>query len=181
MILFRYSDTEIKQLLDSLVVIVDTREQKCTHITDYLKSKGVEYKSMKLDHGDYTAMIPKSEKLGLMRDLYFNDVISIERKRNLNELSGNFTKDRARFEAEFIRSKGKMILLVENSSYEDLIQGRYTTQFNSKSFLASLKAFESRYNFTTAFIEDSKYTGNYIYHTLYYEIREYLKGNKKVA
>lgn len=181
MILYNYSDKEIKELLKSLIVLIDTREQINNHITSYFESKKIPFKHKKLHHGDYTCMIPSNPELGISRDLYFNNLISIERKRDLNELSNNFTHDRARFESEFLRAKGKIILLVENSSYENLVHGRYITKYDPKSFIASLKAFESRYNISTQFILDDSYTGNYIYYSLYYFVREYLKGTQLIA
>jgi hypothetical protein len=46
---YRYTKKERKQLLKSLVILVDTREQKAEHITNYMKDKGAPYKSKKLD------------------------------------------------------------------------------------------------------------------------------------
>lgn len=176
MILNRYTDTELKELLDSMVILIDTREQKCEHISEYFATKGIKFRAEKLGHADYSCMIPKNEGLGINRDMYFSNVISIERKANLVELSGNLTKDRTRLENEFIRAKGRLVLLIENASYEQLVQGKYDTQYNSKSFLASIKAFEARYGIQTAFLQDKKYSGNYILYTLRYHVREYLLG-----
>ena len=38
---YRYIKTELNKLLDSMVILIDTREKKTEHITDYLKDKGV--------------------------------------------------------------------------------------------------------------------------------------------
>ena len=177
MILNKYTDTEINKLLESIIILIDSREQKIDHIINYFNAKNIAYRVEKLEHGDFTCMIPKNEELGIYRDMYFNNIISIERKANLEELSSNFTRDRYRIENEFIRSKGKLILLIENSSYEDIINGKYNTKYKPKSFIATLKSFESRYNLQTNFINKA-YTGNFIYFTLYYAVRELLKNGK---
>lgn len=173
----RYTDTEIKELLKSLVVLIDTREQRVDHIIKYLTDKKIEHKTMKLDHGDYTCMIPINKELGIHRPLYFNDCISIERKANLEELSNNFTKDRTRIENEFIRTKGKLILLIEGATYSDIIHHRYKTEYKPLSFIATLRSFQARYNLNIEFTESSL-TGNSIYYSLYYHVREVLKNGQ---
>lgn len=172
---YKYSEEELKQILDSIVIVIDTREKSNAHIISYLDSKGIKYINKKLDFGDYTAMIPANMQLGISRDMYFNNLVCIERKGSLEELSGNFTKDRSRIEEEFQRHRGKMILLVEGANYEDILFHRYDTKYDPKSFIATLNAFIARYNLSNSFIKDKKCTGNYIYNTLYYHVREYFK------
>src|SRR5437764_13115639 len=75
---FRFTDKELKTLLDSLVIIVDTREQKNTHILDYFRKKEITFKFQTMKTGDYSAYIPSNPELGLPRDLYFDVVV--ERK-----------------------------------------------------------------------------------------------------
>ena len=75
-----------------------------------------------------------------------NDII-IERKASLEELSGNFTTGRTRFEEEFATSKAKKkYLLIENATYSDIIEGNYNTQYNKNSFAATLHSFNHKYN-----------------------------------
>lgn len=173
---YRYTKSEIKKLLKSLTVLVDTREQKNIHIRGYLDKNCIEHKSKKLDFGDYSFYLPENKELGIMRPIYFNDQISIERKASLTELSGNFTHNRTQFENELIRSTGsKLILLVENErGYQDIIDHNYKTQYNPKSFLATLHSFKHRYDLDTVFIKP-ELAGNYIYYSFYYYLRNYLK------
>lgn len=173
---YRYTKSEIKKLLKSLTVLVDTREQKNIHIRGYLDKNSIDHKSKKLDFGDYSFMLPENKELGIMRPIYFNDQISLERKANIEELSNNFTHNRTQFENELIRSTGsKLILLVENErGYEDIINHNYKTQYNPKSFLATLHSFKHRYDLDTVFIKP-ELAGNYIYYSFYYWLREYLK------
>ena len=39
--LFKYTDTEIKNIMKTMTIIVDTREQRNEHIINYLKKKKV--------------------------------------------------------------------------------------------------------------------------------------------
>lgn len=174
---FRYTDTELKTLLNSLTVIIDTREQENDHITEYLTKKKIPYKGQKLDYGDYSFMLPANPKLSIMRDIYFTGDIVVERKAHLEELSGNLTVDGGvRFESELIRSHGaKFYLLIENATYSDVVMGNYDTQYKKESFVARLKTFESRYGISTDFAS-SNCSGNFIYYTFKHWLREKLKN-----
>jgi hypothetical protein len=171
----RFKDGELKELLKTMVVVIDTREQENTHIIDYLNSKKIPYIVQKLNYGDYTCMIPKNEACGIQRDIYLDNNIVLGRKASLEELSGNFTKERSRIEEEFTRAKGKVVLMIENASYEDIINHNYNTHYEPKSFIATIKTFEARYNIQTSFIKKT-YAGNFIYFTLAYHAREFLKA-----
>ncbi len=173
----RYTESEIKKLLESMVVLTDTREKMNHQILKYFDTKGIKHEPMKLEHGDYTAMIPKNEELGIYRDIYFNDVIAIERKGSLEELSGNLCQKRTQFENECIRAKGKLVLMIEGASYEDIIHHRYKTQYTPISFISSIRSFQARYNLHLEFT-DKKTAGNSIYYYLYYHVREILKNGE---
>lgn len=178
---YHYTDTELKQLLQSMVILIDTREQENGHITSYFDKQKIAYDSRKLDFGDYSLMLPASPAHGIVRDTYFVNGIAIERKASLEELSGNLTQERARFESELIRaSKARLLLLIENASYADIIGHKYRTQYEPKAFLAALKTYEVRYGLSLNFVA-AVCAGNYIYHTFYYYLREYLKGGGMVA
>ena len=173
---YKYAPKELRELLNSLVILIDTREQKNGHIIRYLNNKGIKHKSKKLDYGDYSFILPANKKLGIQRDIYFNNDIVIERKASLEELSGCFTQERARFENELIRaSNGKMILLVEKAKgYQDNIEHNYRTDYQPRSFIGTLHSFRHRYNMEVIFA-DPAYSGNFIYYTFYYWLRECLK------
>jgi ERCC4-type nuclease len=70
---YHYTDKELKALLSSMTVIIDTREQQNSHIVDYLDKHKVAHISKKLDYGDYSCMIPFNQELGIMRDTYFTE------------------------------------------------------------------------------------------------------------
>lgn len=175
--LYRYTDTELKALLKTMVILSDTREQSNDHITGYFEKKGVPHKSKALSFGDYSAMIPANAEMGILRDLFFDQSVVIERKGSLEELSGNLTNGRERFKDELIRaSKAEFHLMIEGKSFSDIINHRYTTQFSEKAYMASLLSLQSEHGFNLAFI-DRNDAGLYIYSFLYYHVRnKFLKG-----
>lgn len=172
---YRYTDTELKKLLQSITFVVDTRENANDHIIQYFDQKKFPYISKKLDFGDYTCFLPANPELGIIRDTYID--CYIERKGSLEELSGNFCNDRTRLEEEFQRAKGKRLILMieESAGMEKIIEHKYDTQYNEKSFMASLLSFGHRYGLDIHFI-DKKYAGVFIYLQMYYAIRELLKS-----
>ena len=171
--MYRYSEKEVKDILSTLTILVDTREQDNAHITDYLDKKKIKYKSKKLDFADYSCFIPKNEQYGIVRDIYFTDMISIERKGSLEELSTNLTKERERIEGEFKRSKGRVHLMIEGATYGDILRGNYNTDYKKHSFIATLRMWENRYGFGTMYIDRSD-AGAWVAQTLAYFVKEYL-------
>lgn len=161
--IYKYTEKEIKAIVDSAVVLVDTREKENKHITDYFNEKGIKWATQALDYGDYSIKI---ESPAAYRDLYLTDIITIERKANLNELSGNLGRNRERFEAEFERAKGKMYLLLENTNFQDIEDGNYTTQYKKAPFRGSLTKFEHDYDLHVMYMPDISYSGYWIYLTL---------------
>lgn len=167
-----FKKSEVDKILKNAIILIDTREQENSHILEYLDKKKINYRIEKLNYADYSICLPKSEYLD--KEVYLNNVISIERKGSLEELSGNFTNGRARLEEEFQRSKGKIFLLIEGANFEDIVEHNYNTNFNSNSYIGTLKAFEARYGFSTSFVKDKSKVGEFIYKTLIYQAREFL-------
>lgn len=170
---YRYSDKELKEILDTLEIIVDTREQKNQHVLDYFRKKKVKFRNRTLKTADYSAMIPKNPEMGITRDVYLS--AGLERKNGVDELVESI-KDRTRFENELIRaSKNPFVLIVEDlEGYQKILKGEYRSRYKPESLLGSLKTFEVRYDFSTVFIAPAT-TGNYIYHHFLYMARELLK------
>jgi ERCC4-type nuclease len=169
---YYYSEREAKTLLKSMIILIDTRERQNSWITDYFSIKGVEFKSFKLDSGDYSVMLPANPELGIVRDFYFNRQIFIERKASLEELSQNLAQSRERFINEFLRCGDcRKFLMVERGNWGDIITGNYKTEFAPNSYFASLLAFQQRYGLNVSFV-DRKHAGQFIYGTFYYFLRE---------
>lgn len=173
--IYKYTDKEKKELLKSLVILVDTREKKANHITDWFDKYDIKYKRKTLNNGDYSFYVPQNAKLNIGRDLYFDHEIFIERKANLEELSSNFTKHRARFKEEMATSNAKKYLLIENADYQDIINKNYNTDFSPKSYIASLHSFNHRYGLEFFFIPNEKCTAYYIYNTFKYYLSYLLR------
>ena len=91
-----YTDTEQKKILQSLTIITDTREHegKNTHILDYFDEHNIPWIRRMIDAGDYAFFVPANPDLGINEDLDFSDEIMVERKKNLEEISGNFCEKR---------------------------------------------------------------------------------------
>ncbi|MDF2881690.1 MAG: hypothetical protein K0R54_2247 [Clostridiaceae bacterium] len=175
---YHYTDKETKEILNNLTVLIDTREQENRHILEFFNKKKVNFKSKKLDFGDYSFMLPPMPELGIIKPLFFDNEIVVERKGSLTELSGNLTKDRERFEKELIRKQGaKFYLMVEDGSWEDIQSGNYRTEYNPTSFLATLNAYIARYKIDVNFVT-KYYAGMFIYALFNYHLREVILNYK---
>lgn len=130
---------------------------------------------MTLKYGDYSFYIPADESLGINRDLYFNNKIIIERKNSLEEISSCFTESRDRLKKEFALAPENKVMMIENASYIDMINGNYKTKYDAKSFWASYHSFWHEFNLPIMFIPDNKYSGVFIKGYFYYFLRGLLK------
>jgi ERCC4-type nuclease len=172
--LYKYTDAEIKQILKTMMVLVDTREKENRHIIEFFDKSKIGYIYTALKFGDYSYMLPASPEFGIARDMYFTDQIVIERKANLEELSGNLSHKREQFENEFLRAgKTQTILMVEGGSLDAIYEHNYRTELKEKPYIASLHTFSHRYGLSTAFVS-KKWSGNYICGVFSYHLREYL-------
>lgn len=95
-------------------LIVDSREHwthpdsKDTHISGWLERHCIAYKVQKLDVGDY---------------MMEGGTVSVDRKQNVEEISGNLTNptDKQRFMREVRRSRQlglRLVVLVETNKYK---------------------------------------------------------------
>lgn len=173
--LYKYTDKEIEQLVKSIVILTDTREQKNQHILDWLDKKHIPHKTKALSNGDYSFYVPANPDLNIDRDLFFDKEIMVERKGSLEELSGNFSQQRARFEEEMATYPGIKYLLVENANYQDIITGKYDTKFSAKAYLASIHTFNHRYGLQMMFMPDPQYSGYFLYGVFTYFLKQKLR------
>lgn len=173
---FKYTDKELKELINSIVILIDKREKSNKHITDWFDKHSIPYIDYTMESGDYSFMLPQNEKYGILRDTYFDKSIAIERKNSLEELSGCFSQTRERFNDEWCRCKAESrYLLIENGSYERIVRGDYNTSYNSKSYLGTLHSFNHKYNLQIVFMPDPSYTPIFMYGTMQYYLRDILK------
>ncbi len=169
---FKYTEAELKKILKSIIILVDSNEHegKNDHILNWFDENKIRYERTKIPCGDYSFKLPRNEEFGIIRDTYYMESISIERKNSANEIIGNFASDRNRIEDEFLRHKGFMILAIEDDSYGDIRKGNYTAKYNSKSAIGTLHSFSLRYNVPFVFINKED-MGCFIYCTFYYYLR----------
>lgn len=173
--LYKYTNAELERLVKSIVVLCDTREKNNAHIIAWLDKKKIPHQSKALSNGDYSFCIPANPNLNIDRDLYFDHEIMIERKGSLEELSGNFSQNRTRFEEEMATYQGLKYLLIENANYQDIVNGKYDTKLSNKAFLASLHTFNQRYGLQLMFMPDSSYSGWFLYGIFTYYLKNKLR------
>lgn len=174
---YHYTQTEIKKLLHSAVILCDSREQKNSHILKALDALNVPHINRKLDCGDYSVMLPARPDAGITRDIYFDNEIIIERKADLDELSGNFTVSRERFKDEMIRAGAarKYMIVEQGGGYSAILNHQYQSKLSERAFFASLLSFQARYGLNVIFSNKDE-SAEIIWSLLYYHIRSWLQG-----
>lgn len=160
-----------------MVIVCDTREHdgKNDHILKYFDDKKVPWIKRKIEFGDYTAMIPANPELGIFRDLWFDREIIIERKANLDEMAINVTKERDRIKKEFSQAPKNKVLMIENASYADMVNGNYRSDYSPKSYYGTIHSFWHEYGLPVVFMPDPAYSGMFIRGYLQYYIRGIIK------
>lgn len=140
-------------LLDNMVIEIDTREKKIDHIIDYFNrgNNKVNYEFKKLDIGDYSYHIKKNPYVP--NGFFADNIFTIDRKQNTNELVGNLITDRKRFEEELLKAHDKrmyFVLLIEDVEYlNNIHKGKYKSQASKESVLGSLNSFMIHYDIKT--------------------------------
>ena len=165
---------EVEESLQSMVILIDSREQQTDRSKARYAQFGCPYERTTIRTGDYSAkfQLPDGSWYDMSED------VTLERKMNLSELCLCFGSERKRFIREFERAKEnniRMWLLLENSSFKDAYAGRYRSQYKPKSLIASLLAFQARYNCRIVMCDESV-SGKLIRDILYYKGREILMG-----
>ena len=162
-------------MLQSMQILVDTREQNTERARKRYTTFGVPYSRATLSYGDYcyNAQLPNGEWLFKEGEIV-SAPIAIERKMNLDELAMCFTRERDRFEREFQRAKAnnaRIFLLIENATWENLLNGKYRSRYNQNAFLASLAAWIIRYDLQLIFCKEET-SGRLIKEFLYRDLKE---------
>ena len=161
-----WTESELKKELSKLTIVCDTRERD-THCEEYFKKNKIPCIVRKLDTGDYSCQLGEQS--------FERDVV-VERKHNLDEICGNFTVERERFEREFMRAKAygtKVYLIIENATWADIFIGNYRSKLNSKSLFGSLLSWMVRFNITVLFCKPEE-SARIMYGIFYYYVKERL-------
>ena len=169
---------EVKDILQTFRVVVDTREQVTPKAKERYAAFGVPVERCTLDYGDYAGNITLTNNKPLYSiEERIKPLCVVERKMSLDELASCFTRDRARFEREFERARSagaKVFLLCENATWEALLNHRYRSRFHPQAFKASITAWSIRYDITPIFCK-AETSGVLIKEILYRDIKERLE------
>lgn len=168
------TETQIKKAIDTLVVLVDTREKLPNHITNCFDLYGVKWERRKLKSGDYSCYLPENKELGI-KEIQLENMICIERKMSCDEIIQCLTTQKERFNREFTRSEALIPLLIEDK-FKNAVTQNYRSKVTSKQFLGSLFSFCDRHNTYFYFMEDNQFSALWIYNIFKYHIRNILKN-----
>ena len=183
--------TEKEKFIKNVVIISDSRERKNNHILQAFDDMGVRHEERKLHFGDYSFTCGSDD---------FTLSCIVERKANINEVWGNITADRVRFEKEIAgihALTGSAVLLLENcpsreylrnytvSAWQMQAQGRKVSDIGIR-IDSTLRAWESanRYRLQVHCISKQTETAAEILNIFYYfwknfcELKQPLKAEK---
>lgn len=172
--------TEKQQFMKKVTILCDTREQQNAHIITALDGMGIAHESRKLDFGDYSFKVEE-------RDFSLQCVV--ERKANVNELWGNISADRERFEKEIATMHavtGSANLIIEHCPDRDFLidfkvpqklmqyQGRKVENIG-QLIHSTLQSWGSsnRYGLTVHYMRGNAGTASLMLSIFYYYYRNY--------
>ena len=169
---------EIRGVLDSMVIYHDSREQETERAKRRYLRLGCPHERATLSYGDYcaNARLPNGEWIYDKSGTIAPKCV-VERKANLDELAGNFCQGRQRFEREFERARdngARIYLLVEDASWTKLFMHSYRSRMNPNALMASVIAFEVRYNANLSFCTEEE-SPRIIREILYRDLKERLE------
>lgn len=172
---------EQKQVLKTFEILVDSREQDTERARRRYSSFGVPYRRATLCYGDYTynAMLPDGREIYNISKT-IQPICAVERKMDLGELAGCYTRGRERFQKEFERAAGngcRIYLLCENADWESLLNGKYRSRVSPNAFVASMVAWMVRYNMNVIFCK-AETSGRLIKEILYRDLKERLENGE---
>lgn len=169
----RWNDAEIEQALKSIVILVDTREKRWEHIRVALDKMGHPFLSQKLDFGDYSYRYTRPD--GTEVDM--STRISIERKANLDEICGNFTHGRERFEREFERARNSnadIHLIIEDANWGKIDSHGYISRLHPEALWGNLLSWSNKFDFRLWFCP-TPFAWKFIYKLFWYDLRNRLQ------
>lgn len=142
-----------------MVVLVDTREQRGY---DFLSQAGdVETKKATLPIGDYSI-------------LGFENKVAIERK-SLADLIMCLGTERERFAREMLKASAlESFAVVVEANWQQILDGKYRSNLNPASAVASIQAFMSRYRVPFFFTGNRENGEAFVAGYL----RQYIKGKR---
>lgn len=147
---YKYTESEINEILKRLVILIDSREQENSHVVNWLNKSKKSYKVQKLDYGDYSCMLPVGSFKGQTRDIYFTDTIAIERKFCIDEIAMNLKDKKTN-----VNEVNKEIIELLGQKYLEKV---LKTDYNRLKFeLANMNRYDIEFYI---FIEDKDFDKN---------------------
>ena len=176
---YKFTEKEIKKILDNLTILIDTRENSNSHIIDFFNKKKIPYKVQKLDFGDYSCVIPRGTIDRFTSDIYFTNDFVVERKANLDEICGNLKDDAARLKKELAHLNKydiEFYIFLEDENYElNLRNANYRSQYDAFTLMNRIyKGIEAEYN-TMVIPVPKSCMGSKIYYFLQARVYNLLK------
>jgi len=156
---------------DGPVILVDSREQ-----TPLPCHKFLPVRIVGLQSGDYSLASPdEPEGLGLAFDF------AIERK-SADDLVASVTRERDRFERELHRLRGFAYARLLITSHPSVLMAhKYRSGVKPSTILASLSAFEIRYQVPVIWIADETEAARWVCRSAWFYWREKARLFRKVA
>lgn len=152
-----YTKSQYNDLLTHLCVVHTTNEQKNDHITNWFDEQKILHEARALKTGDYCFKLTSAPELGYPIDVYFTDELFIERKNSLGELASSINDEAFHYELKRSQNiKHKYLLVEQPGGWEDLLQGKYRSQYNAKSFWATLHTFMVKYDLKILFLSKER-------------------------
>ena len=170
------SEKEIKNQIDRIIIIVDTREKLPNHITNCFDKYNINWERRQLGSGDYSAILPEDLRIGIPK-IDLTDTLCIERKMSCDEIIQCLTKYKERFYREYERTEADIPILIEDS-FKNACNSNYISRVTSKQFLGALFSFCDRHKTFFYFMEDKNLSALWIYDVFKYRIRNILKDIK---
>ena len=148
-----YTKKEYESLIKDMTVLYDTREQENSHIIDWLSKKHIQSDRRALKLGDYSFRIGNE---------WYVDEVFIERKNGLDELTQSVLSERFQREIKLASVKPNKYLIVENGSWEGILNHEYQSKYDPKAFWNTLYTYATKYNIQIIFVP-SKLSGQVIF------------------
>ena len=176
---YRFTDKQLKKILDNIIICVDSRENANKHIIDFFNKKKIPYVVEKLPFGDYSCKIKAGSFEGQEKDIYFTNDFVVERKANIDEICGNLKDDAARLKKELahLNKYGiEFYIFLEDENYElNLRNANYRSQYDAFTLMQRIyKGIEAEYN-TMVIPVPKSCMGSKIYYFLQARVYNLLK------
>lgn len=151
---------------NNVEIIIDTREQNYFHIENFFVRNKINFREEKLNTGDYSFIYNNKN---------YSDIFSVDRKRNIDELIGNFCEKR--FYEELNRAKlfKYFSFVIEEGYLNWIYSGNYRSKMLKKSAIAIVESWQAR-GIRFEFIDGINFGKFFIWKIYYFLRNEMIEG-----